>query len=88
MQRKGTEGHFKWGQGPMRQSGLKGVLETEILIGIYRLMNLQPPIARLVILTQWENNYLDIQDNYFVKEKKKKRKTRCLPFYTLFSAYC
>lgn len=43
---------------------------TEILTGMYSLMNLQArgPIARLVILAQHENNYLDIQDNYFLKD--------------------
>lgn len=29
MQRKDTEGHFEQEQGPMRQSGLKGVLEND-----------------------------------------------------------
>lgn len=69
---------------------------TEILTGIYSLMNLQAraPIARLIILAQHENNYLDIQDNYFIndlienqnecKKNPKKQNKICLPFYTLF----
>lgn len=29
MQQKDTKGHFEQGRGPMRQSGLKGVLEND-----------------------------------------------------------
>lgn len=65
---------------------------TEILTGIYSLMNLQAraPITRLTILAQHENNYLDIQDNYFIKDlienqnECKKNKTRYVCHFILY----
>lgn len=46
------------------------------------------PIARLIILAQHENNYLDIQDNNFKKDlidnqnnEFKKKKTRFFFFF-------